>query len=268
MGIQCKKVRQNVNYNNVCETKLPPNERNHVVDEVTPTSNTATAETNRFRCQHVGEQQLRSLRSSQPTPSPMPQSRPLAAVAPAPAMPTTTPPSPLPRTTATKCVQNEQAELHMAQQQSNECDRCHNNDKERKIRSKKAPSSSLKISIANKIIARFTQLISFNQDHKSSASSYTNAVTIAPTNKTNTNHNNDIDIANFDRIEESANTNDRNNSTKHKYNNNRNNNNSVNTHSQYFIRQSLSLYAASGFLLALCYLVIPAAASIDTPHPM
>lgn len=35
-----------------------------------------------------------------------------------------------------------------------------------------------------------------------------------------------------------------------------------------FIRQSLSLYAASGFLLMLCCLVIPAAAAAEALHPM
>lgn len=264
MGIQCKKVRQNVNYNNVCDAKWLPPPPSPPNDEAMPAGN--HTETDRFRCQHVvGEQRLRSLRSSQPTPSPMPQPRSLATT---PSAPTTKP--------ATKCVQREPAKLHLVQQQQqrqrqqsheNQCDRRgHCNDIERKLRSKKALSSSLKITIANKIIARFTQLISFNQDHKSSASPYTNAVTIAPTNKTNTNTNNNNDNDYLDRIE-SANTNDRNNSTKHKYNNNNNNVNN-NPHSQYFIRQSLSLYAASGFLLALCYLVIPAAALIDTPHPM
>lgn len=272
MGIQCKKVRQNVNYNNVCDGKLlSSNVQN---DEVTPAGN--ITETNRFRCQHADEQ-CRSLRSLQPTPSSTPQPRSLTAKA-----------SPLRTKSATKCVQNGQTKLQLAQQQQqqqqlhkNQCDRNHHiDDKERKIKSKKVPlSSSVKITIANKIISRFTQLISFNQDHKSLASSYTNAVTIAPptiNNKVNNknNHHLNSDNNNLDRIE-SANTNDRNNSTKHKYNTNNNNNNVNNTHSQYFIRQSLSLYAASGFLLALCYLVYPVTAaagappaSIDTPHLM
>lgn len=38
--------------------------------------------------------------------------------------------------------------------------------------------------------------------------------------------------------------------------------------SQCFIQQSIRFYAASGFLIALCYLAIPAAASIDSFHPM
>lgn len=237
MGIQCRKVRRNVNYNNVCEAKLPPNKRN---DELTkPARN--TTETNRFRCEHVGEE-LRSLRSSQSTPSPMPQPRSMAA-----------PP-------ATKCVQLHLQPSHDVQGDTERSS--HSNDAERKLRLKKTVSSSLKITIANKLIKRFTQLISFNQDHKSSASSYTNAVTIAPTNNTNINDN-----ANLDRIE-SADTNDRNNSTKYKLNSNYNNTVTNTTHSQCFLRQSLSLYAASGFLLALCYLVIPAAATIDIPHPM
>lgn len=46
------------------------------------------------------------------------------------------------------------------------------------------------------------------------------------------------------------------------------NNRSIITSSQYFIRQSVCLYAASGFLIALCFMVIPAAASIDSLHPM
>lgn len=240
MGIRCKKVRQNVNYNNVCESKLATNERNDGLTK--PDHN--TTETDRFRCEHVCEELL-SLRSSQSTPSPMPQPRSMATPA------------------TKKCVQ-----LNLQPSHDQPCDtkRNHSNEMERKLRSKRKCSSSLKITIANKLIARFTQLISFNQDHKSSASSYTNAVTIAPTNNTNNNDNH-----NLDRIE-SANTNDRNNSTKHKYNidNYNNNNNTVNntTHSQCFVRQSLSLYAASGFLLALCYLVIPAAATIDIPHPM
>lgn len=46
------------------------------------------------------------------------------------------------------------------------------------------------------------------------------------------------------------------------------NNRSIITSSQCFIRQSVCLYAASGFLIALCFLAIPAAASIDSLHPM
>lgn len=42
----------------------------------------------------------------------------------------------------------------------------------------------------------------------------------------------------------------------------------TNRNSQCFIRQSVCLYAVSGFLIALCYLAIPAAASIDSMHPM
>ncbi|XP_055325149.1 uncharacterized protein LOC129579276 isoform X2 [Sitodiplosis mosellana] len=46
------------------------------------------------------------------------------------------------------------------------------------------------------------------------------------------------------------------------------NNRSIITSSQCFIRQSVCLYAASGFLIALCFLAIPAAASIDSLHPI
>ncbi|XP_031631029.1 uncharacterized protein LOC116345640 isoform X2 [Contarinia nasturtii] len=46
------------------------------------------------------------------------------------------------------------------------------------------------------------------------------------------------------------------------------NNRSILTSSQCFIRQSVCLYAASGFLIALCFLAIPAAASIDSLHPI
>lgn len=46
------------------------------------------------------------------------------------------------------------------------------------------------------------------------------------------------------------------------------NSRSIITSSQYFIRQSVCLYAASGFFIALCFLAIPAAASIDSLHPM
>lgn len=45
-------------------------------------------------------------------------------------------------------------------------------------------------------------------------------------------------------------------------------NRSIITSSQYFIRQSVCLYAASGFLIALCFMAVPAAASIESLHPM
>lgn len=151
---------------------------------------------------------------------------------------------------------------------------CYNNDDYGKHtdsnRQQIVPSQRQKLlhCIRNSTISRLTQLISFKSfKHKNSrkttsppSSIHAATTAIAPTNtkintttntntNTNKNTNNNININN-------------------RSHNNENNNNSIITNSQYFIRQSVCLYAASGFLIALCYLAVPAAASIDSLHPM
>lgn len=127
--------------------------------------------------------------------------------------------------------------------------------------------------IGSHTITRLTQLISFKRKNSrkttsppSSIHAATTAIaptntkintTITTTNTTTNNNNNNL------------NNNNNNNNNIRNYNRSHNNeNNSIITNSQYFIRQSVCLYAASGFLIALCYLAVPAAASIDSLHPM
>lgn len=138
-----------------------------------------------------------------------------------------------------------------------------------------------KINVINAIIARLIQFITFNsrrghhiqqQQHQPNQQKQNNNLTKDSKFAPNEN------LSNYDRVRCCKKSNRYkslkcvNIKVKNNHQNNIENvwwwyrNNSIGLH---YIRQSLSLYAASGFLLMLCCLVIPAAAaSTQAPHPM
>lgn len=136
-------------------------------------------------------------------------------------------------------------------------------------------------------ISRFIHMINFkrkiNNHHRifTLPPSHTELETIAPT-KLHTNNNNNKNqnkISNKSERESKSRSSNL-NSIVHNNNhsssskkcddiyNRGHNNRSIIMSSQCFIRQSVCLYAASGFLIALCFLATPATASIDSLHPM
>lgn len=142
-------------------------------------------------------------------------------------------------------------------------------------------------------ISRFFHMINFkrkftNHHHHHSiftlSPSHTELETIAPTKLkiNNNNHKNQNKTANYSEAMSTRNSNNNNighsnskcksnknsDDIKSIYNKGHNNRRTIITSSQCFIRQSVCLYAASGFLIALCFLATPAAASIDSLHPM
>lgn len=130
-------------------------------------------------------------------------------------------------------------------------------------------------------ISRFIHMINFKRKtanhHRifTLPPSHTELETIAPTKIQPTNNNNNKNqnkVANKSEHESKSDNTNTNSSKKcdeikniySKGHNNR----SIISSSQCFIRQSVCLYAASGFLIALCFLAVPATASIDSLHPM
>lgn len=138
-----------------------------------------------------------------------------------------------------------------------------------------AKSLQSKINVINAIIARLIQFITFNNRRGLHSQRHQQQQKQNKVTKDSKFAPNEI-VSNDDRVRCCKNSNRYKslecvNIKVNKNNNNIKNvwwyrNNSIGSH---YIRQSLSLYAASGFLLMLCCLVIPAAAaSTQAPHPM